>query len=39
MEPQVRIDGHELYLGDCMAVLAGFPNHSIDLVLTDVPYK
>lgn len=39
MEPQVRIDGHELYLGDCMAVFSGFPNHSIDLVLTDVPYK
>lgn len=39
MEPQVRIDGHELYNSDCMDVLADFPNHSIDLVLTDVPYK
>ena len=33
MEPTQRIDGHELYLGDCMAVLADFPNHSLDQTL------
>lgn len=39
MEPSQRIDGHELYNDDCMDVLAQLPDKSIDLVLTDVPYK
>jgi len=28
-----------LYKGDCLEVLKGFPNDSIDLVLTDPPYN
>jgi site-specific DNA-methyltransferase (adenine-specific) len=35
----VNIHTHTLYKGDCLEVMKKIPNESIDLVVTDPPYK
>ncbi|MBR2392219.1 MAG: hypothetical protein IKA93_01420, partial [Elusimicrobiaceae bacterium] len=39
MQPAQRLEGHELYCADCMAVMPQMPDRCLDLILTDVPYK
>lgn len=34
----VRYLGGSLYQGDCLEVMRGFPDHSVDMVLCDLPY-
>lgn len=29
---------NKIYLGDCLEILKGFPDNSIDMILTDTPY-
>lgn len=35
---QARIGNAVLYLGDCLEVMAGLPDASIDMILCDLPY-
>ena len=30
---------NQIVCGDCLEVMKSFPNHSIDAVITDVPYN
>lgn len=34
----VIIDKYELYHGDCLEVMQQLPEHSIDMILCDLPY-
>ena len=34
----LRIGRHELYCGDCVEVMKGFPDNSVDCIVTDPPY-
>ena len=39
MKPDYEEKGITLYLGDCLEIMKSIPDKSIDLVLTDPPYK
>ena len=39
MKPQINIDGAQVFLGDCREVLEGFPDNSVDSIVTDPPYE
>lgn len=38
IEPTVKTDKYELYLGDCLEVMRQMPDKSVDCVITDPPY-
>jgi site-specific DNA-methyltransferase (adenine-specific) len=39
IKPQINIDGAQVFLGDCREVLEGFPDNSVDSIVTDPPYE
>ena len=38
MEIEIKTDGYELYLGDCLEVIKTFNDNTIDLTVTSPPY-
>ena len=34
----LRIGRHELYCGDCVEIMKGLPDNSVDCIVTDPPY-
>lgn len=38
MKPYYEKDGFTLYNGDCLSVLAGLPEDSVDMTFADPPY-
>ena len=36
--PEWEVDGVELLQGDCLELMKGIPDNSIDMVLCDLPY-
>lgn len=36
---KVKTDNYEIYKGDCLEIMKGIEDKSVDLIVTDVPYK
>jgi len=37
-DPQIHTDINNVYLGDCLKLMNGIPDNSIDMILADLPY-
>ena len=36
---KTKTNNYEIYKGDCLEVMKGIEDKSVDLIVTDVPYK
>ena len=36
--PNIRLDVNEIHQGDCLELMSGIPDESIDMILCDLPY-
>ena len=36
---KIKTDNYEIYKGDCLEIMKGIEDKSVDLIVTDVPYK